>query len=104
MEGHEGRCQFVPGLTPGRIGAHLKLGNFHSALLGRIRPVSTPADKTAFFESNRNLFYVACSRPKVRLALLFTQILSANAMAKLTAWFGAANIVALPAAPEIPQG
>ncbi|MCZ4343951.1 UvrD-helicase domain-containing protein [Sphingomonadaceae bacterium G21617-S1] len=63
-----------------------------------------PADKTAFFESNRNLFYVACSRPKVRLALLFTQILSANAMAKLTAWFGAANIVALPAAPEIPQG
>jgi DNA helicase-2/ATP-dependent DNA helicase PcrA len=63
-----------------------------------------PADKTDFFESNRNLFYVACSRPKVRLALLFTQVLSANAMAKLTEWFGQANIIALPADPEILQG
>jgi DNA helicase-2/ATP-dependent DNA helicase PcrA len=58
-----------------------------------------PADKAEFFENNRNLFYVACSRPKVRLALLFTQVLSANAMARLTAWFGADNIVALPAEP-----
>lgn len=62
-----------------------------------------PADKVDFFENNRNLFYVACSRPKVRLALLFTQILSANAMAKLTAWFGAANIIALPPDPEMLQ-
>ena len=60
---------------------------------------STPADKSEFFESNRNLFYVACSRPKVRLALLFTQVLSANAMARLTAWFGVDNIIALPADP-----
>ena len=59
-----------------------------------------PADKTEFFENNRNLFYVACSRPKIRLALLFTQVLSQNAMARLTAWFGAANIVALPADPQ----
>lgn len=59
-----------------------------------------PTDKLEFFENNRNLFYVACSRPKVRLALLFTQILTANAMAKLTAWFGAANIVALPDQPD----
>ena len=58
-----------------------------------------PADKQEFFENNRNLFYVACSRPKVRLALLFTQILSANAMNKLTEWFGADNIIALPANP-----
>lgn len=63
-----------------------------------------PADKVEFFENNRNLFYVACSRPKVRLALLFTQILSANAMAKLTALFGEANVIALPAQPEGPQG
>jgi len=62
-----------------------------------------PAGKLDFFENNRNLFYVACSRPKVRLALLFTQILNTNAMAKLTAWFGAANIVALPADPEMQQ-
>lgn len=58
-----------------------------------------PANKQEFFENNRNLFYVACSRPKVRLALLFTQILSPNAMEKITQWFGADNIVALPADP-----
>ncbi|MFM0307733.1 UvrD-helicase domain-containing protein [Paraburkholderia sp. RL17-383-BIF-A] len=62
-----------------------------------------PADKVEFFESNRNLFYVACSRPKVRLALLFTQVLNAEAMARLTQWFGEANIISLPAAPELPQ-
>ena len=58
-----------------------------------------PANKQEFFENNRNLFYVACSRPKVRLALLFTQILSANAMEKITQWFGADNVIALPADP-----
>jgi DNA helicase-2/ATP-dependent DNA helicase PcrA len=58
-----------------------------------------PPGKAEFFESNRNLFYVACSRPRVRLALLFTQLVSPQAMEKLTAWFGAANIVALPAEP-----
>jgi DNA helicase-2/ATP-dependent DNA helicase PcrA len=59
-----------------------------------------PADRQEFFESNRNLFYVACSRPKTRLALLFTQLLSPAAMAKLTDWFGAAHVVALPADPS----
>lgn len=58
-----------------------------------------PADKQEFFENNRNLFYVACSRPKVRLAMLFTQILSTNAMIKLKQWFGANNVIALPAEP-----
>lgn len=58
-----------------------------------------PADKQEFFENNRNLFYVACSRPKIRFALLFTQILSANAMNKITEWFGADNIISLPANP-----
>lgn len=33
----------------------------------------------ATFENNRNLFYVVCSRPKTRLALLFTQELSDGA-------------------------
>ena len=60
-----------------------------------------PADKMAFFVSNRNLFYVACSRPKGRLALLFTQVLSNAAMAKLTSWFGPANVIALPADPGL---
>jgi DNA helicase-2/ATP-dependent DNA helicase PcrA len=61
--------------------------------------VGPPADRLDFFENNRNLFYVACSRPKGRLALLFTQLLSPVAMAKLTVLFGADNIIALPAEP-----
>lgn len=45
------------------------------------------------FEDNRNLFYVACSRPKKRLALLFTQELSAGALQTVEQWFGAENVV-----------
>lgn len=47
-----------------------------------------PADKQDTFERNRNLFYVTCSRPKHRLALLFTQELSQTAIEQLGAWFG----------------
>lgn len=43
------------------------------------------------YERNRNLFYVACSRPKKRLCLLFTQHLSQNALTALELWFG--NVV-----------
>lgn len=60
-----------------------------------------PADKQDFFENNRNLFYVACSRPKVRLALLFTQLVSPAAIAKLTELFGENNLVALPPDPVV---
>jgi DNA helicase II / ATP-dependent DNA helicase PcrA len=59
-----------------------------------------PADKIEFFESNRNLFYVACSRPKIRLALLITQLLSQRALERLIAWFGPDNVIALPSNPE----
>ena len=44
------------------------------------------------FEDNRNLFYVACSRPQKRLALLFTQQLSADALQTVQEWFGAENV------------
>ena len=47
-----------------------------------------PPGKRDAFERNRNLFYVACSRPKKRLALLFTQKLSSQAVATLAKWFG----------------
>lgn len=47
-----------------------------------------PGGKEATFERNRNLFYVSCSRPKKRLALLFTQKLSDQAMTTLANWFG----------------
>ena len=46
-----------------------------------------PANKQAAFERNRNLFYVTCSRPKRRLAVLFTQELSTTAMQTISNWF-----------------
>ena len=49
---------------------------------------NVPADKQDSFERNRNLFYVACSRPRKRLCLLFTQQLSDNALASLNNLFG----------------
>lgn len=55
-----------------------------------------PADKLDTYERNRNLFYVACSRPKRRLALLFTQELKAEALATLAKWFGNSAIQPLP--------
>lgn len=54
-----------------------------------------PQDKTEAYERNRNLFYVACSRPKTNLALLFTQELSPEALEQLAAWFGGENVKAL---------
>lgn len=53
----------------------------------------TPRNKEEAYERNRNLFYVACSRPKKRLALLFTQKLSTTAITQLGQWFGSENIV-----------
>jgi len=47
-----------------------------------------PNEKVDSYIRNRNLFYVACSRPKQRLALLFTQKLSSQAVTTLTGWFG----------------
>ena len=43
--------------------------------------------QTAAYERCRNLFYVAVSRPKRRLALVFTHLLEPGAMATLSAWF-----------------
>lgn len=55
-------------------------------------PNRFPATKADFYERNRNLFYVACSRPKKRLALLFTQELSEAALETLRSWFGEENV------------
>lgn len=54
-----------------------------------------PPARAEAYERNRNLFYVACSRPRRRLALLFTQQLSAAAMGTLEHWFGSQSIVSL---------
>ena len=53
------------------------------------------SDKEAY-ERNRNLFYVISSRPKKRLAMLFTQRLTEKALGTLGDWFGKDNLVALP--------
>lgn len=55
-------------------------------------PERFPANKAASYERNRNLFYVACSRPKKRLALLFTQELSVDALTVLGDLFGGGNV------------
>lgn len=54
-----------------------------------------PVAKQAAFERNRNLFYVSCSRPIRRLAILFTQELSESAMQTVISWFRADSISTL---------
>ena len=51
-----------------------------------------PPDKQDAYERNRNLFYVVCSRPTTRLALMFTQQLSDAAVGTLAKWFGRQSI------------
>ena len=62
--------------------------NFNAMLELATDDPQIPTNKQAAFERNRNLFYVTCSRPKRRLAVLFTQQLSASAMQTLSNWFG----------------
>lgn len=54
-----------------------------------------PSNRQEAYERNRNLVYVACSRPKKRLAILFTQKLSNKAMTILAKWFGSEAIHSL---------
>ncbi|MFU4468309.1 UvrD-helicase domain-containing protein [Pseudomonas aeruginosa] len=68
--------------------------NFGEMLDLAARP-AVPAAKQDAFERNRNLFYVACSRPKKRLALLFTQELTPAALGTLANWFGQGSIEAI---------
>lgn len=65
--------------------------NFNK-LLEQYRNIPVNGQDRDFFERNRNLFYVACSRPKRRLALIFTQQLSVAALNTLTEWCGQENI------------
>jgi DNA helicase-2/ATP-dependent DNA helicase PcrA len=76
------------------VGRGWNLYNFNE-MLELAGAAAIPAARQAAYERNRNLFYVACSRPKRRLALLFTQQLSPAALATLENWFGANNIKAL---------
>lgn len=51
-----------------------------------------PNNKMSTFERNRNLFYVACSRPQKRLSLLFTQELSHIALQTIDDIFSPENV------------
>ncbi|WP_186117206.1 UvrD-helicase domain-containing protein [Burkholderia gladioli] len=64
-------------------------------MLGLAAGQAIPAAREESFERNRNLFYVACSRPKRRLALLFTQLLSPLAMGTLEQWFSPERVHAI---------
>ncbi len=54
-----------------------------------------PTGQEDFYVRNRNLFYVACSRPIKNLTLLFTQQLSVEALETLSIWFGEDKITHL---------
>ena len=69
--------------------------NFGEMLELAANPNAIPANKQDAFERNRNLFYVTCSRPRKRLAVLFTQLLSAPALQTVTDWFGADSVEAV---------
>jgi DNA helicase-2/ATP-dependent DNA helicase PcrA len=56
--------------------------------------VISPKDEKGYYRA-RNLFYVAISRPKKRLAVLATQALSPVALEAASNLFGADNLVAL---------
>ena len=96
--------QFIDGHTPFATKHSVKGDEFENVLVvvGRgwnrynfgqylelvATPAKIPADRREAFERNRNLFYVACSRPTTRLAVLFTQLLSNGALQTLQRWFG----------------
>jgi len=62
--------------------------NFSEMLEWAAAPNAIPEKSKNKYEQNRNLFYLACSRPKVRLAILFTQLIADGAMNTVTHWFG----------------
>ena len=98
-------CQFLSGHSPFETKHGVKGVEFDNVLVvvgrgwnrynfGQMLELAAdlaaiPPDKQDLFERNRNLYYVACSRPKKRLAVLFTQLLSAAALQTVNGWFGA---------------
>jgi len=103
-------ARFIEGNTPFNTKHGVKGAEFENVLVavGRgwniynfgqmleLMGATVPANKKEFFERNRNLFYVTCSRPKMRLAVLFTQELSSIAISTLKKLFGEGAVHALP--------
>lgn len=65
-------------------------------MIAAYAPLSKPSLRQAgSFERSRNLFYVAASRAKHNLALLFVQELSDDAIAVLQDWAGQENVISI---------
>ena len=68
--------------------------NFNQMLELAADPRAIPANRQDAFERNRNLFYVTCSRPKKRLAVLFREPCVGSregaGEASVAAWMGRA--------------
>ncbi len=69
--------------------------NFNQMLEWAADGGAMPQEKWDAFERARNLFYVCCSRPRRRLAVLFTQELSHRALSTLERWFGKTSLHSL---------
>ncbi|MDP2025904.1 UvrD-helicase domain-containing protein [Sulfuriferula sp.] len=95
-------CEYLDGHSPFETKHGVKGDQFENVLVvfGRgwndydfnvyLKMAGNPdliGSQAAAYERNRNLFYVAVSRPKRRLALLFTHRLELGAMATLAGWF-----------------
>jgi len=95
-------CEYLDGYSPFETKHGVKGDQFENVLVvfGRgwndydfnlyLKMAGTPGligSRTEAFERYRNLFYVAVSRPKRRLALVFTHLLEPDAMATLSGWF-----------------
>lgn len=74
------------------VGRGWNIYNFNEMLELANDITTIPHDRVDAFERNRNLFYVVCSRPRRRLAILFTQLLSDRALNTLQDWFGVDTI------------
>ncbi|ERK71032.1 hypothetical protein N136_02626 [Leifsonia aquatica ATCC 14665] len=74
--------------------------DFARMISGYARESEREPKELRSFERSRNLFYVAASRAKHNLALLFVQELDDDALAVLTGWVGPENVVSIEFADE----
>ncbi|ETD90205.1 UvrD-helicase domain-containing protein [Rhodobacter capsulatus] len=103
--------EFINGFTPFATQHSVKGAEFENVLvilsagwnhynwpkfLESLQTGDIPAKDQASFARWRNLFYVAISRPKKRLAVLATQTLEPQALAAMVHLFGAENVISLP--------
>ncbi len=103
--------EFINGFTPFATQHSVKGAEFENVLvilsggwnhynwpkfLELLQTGSVSAKDLPGFMRARNLFYVAVSRPKIRLAVLATQALSSNALSAAATIFGPDNVISIP--------